>query len=98
MALEFDRPLEDLVIEALQPIPYKLDCELSRKPRTPPSWTKDGKPLLVPASEKRVRMINEGTTQSLVFETLTDTDVGQYAIQVEHISSEAKIAINGKWK
>ncbi|KAF8564968.1 hypothetical protein P879_07292, partial [Paragonimus westermani] len=93
VVLEFERPLKDLLITDLKPTSYSLDCELSRKPRTAVSWSKDKKPFVLAPTETRIRLVNEGTIQGIVFERLMDTDVGEYAIQVEQLSCQAKLQI-----
>ncbi|KAK4474302.1 hypothetical protein MN116_000353, partial [Schistosoma mekongi] len=91
--LEFIRPLEDLIITNVEPIEYKLECELSRKPRTMIAWSKDNKPLVIRSDDNRVKYVDQGTIQSITFSRLVDTDVGEYSIQVENISSKCKLEI-----
>ncbi|CAH8628965.1 unnamed protein product [Schistosoma margrebowiei] len=93
IVLEFIRQLEDLIITNIEPIEYKLECELSRKPRTMTAWTKDNKPLIIKSDDTHMKFIDQGTIQSIHFTHLIDTDIGDYAIQVENISSKCKLEI-----
>ncbi|CAH8611752.1 unnamed protein product [Heterobilharzia americana] len=93
VVLEFIRPLEDLIITNVEPIEYKLECELSRKPRTMVAWTKDKKPLVIRSDDERMKLLDQGIVQSIIFTRLTDADVGVYAIQVENISSKCTLEI-----
>ncbi|VDP55472.1 unnamed protein product [Schistosoma mattheei] len=93
IVLEFIRQLEDLIITNIEPIEYKLECELSRKPRTMIAWTKDNKPLIIRPDDTHMKFIDQGTIQSIHFTHLIDTDIGDYAIQVENISSKCKLEI-----
>lgn len=61
------------------------------------AWTKDNKPLIIRPDDTHMKFIDQGTIQSIHFTHLMDTDIGDYAIQVENISSKCKLEIKGKY-
>ena len=101
--LEFIRELpESLVVTEApsQAVPLVLECQLSRKPREPVKWLRNGKPLTTGRLPKGVSLDEEAqsTVHRLTFAApLTEEDLlGQYTLQAENISSTANVDMKSK--
>nr|VZI40615.1 unnamed protein product [Spirometra erinaceieuropaei] len=95
--LEFVRELPEIVLTQAPTEPVSLECELSRRPREPVKWLKDGKPLPMRLPTHIAIEEDKGSTVHRInFAKLTDEDLGQYTIQVENIASTGGVQMRPK--
>ncbi|VDQ10547.1 unnamed protein product [Trichobilharzia regenti] len=89
--LEFIRPLTDYTATQLSGEPVTLECELSRASREKVQWLKDGKVLSRLPDRIKIEELDNGKVHRIVFNPISEDDLGVYSIRVEKLSSQATL-------
>lgn len=90
--MEFIRELPRITISAAPTEPIILECELSKRPKEPVKWYKNGRPMpsRLPA-HVAIEEEKGQTRHRLALSTVTDEDIGEYSVKVEKISTTGSI-------
>ncbi|KAF7259349.1 hypothetical protein EG68_03308 [Paragonimus skrjabini miyazakii] len=87
------RPLQDIIVQEYNGQPVILECELSRTPKESVRWTKDRKPLTsgTKPTDTHLESDHRETVHRVVLPVLEEELMGTYKMEVEKLSTEAKV-------